>query len=82
MILFFENEHKLIDAFVIRRLNFYRERKSKLILKLIFDIDGTICPIKQKEEKYEDLVPNKEIVEAMKEYKKTQKKTLFLQEYG
>lgn len=39
-------------------------------VKLIFDIDGTICPIKQKEEKYEDLVPNKEIVEAMKEYKK------------
>lgn len=38
-ILFFENEHKLIDAFVIRRLNFYRKRKSKLILKLIFDID-------------------------------------------
>jgi len=23
----------------------------------VFDIDGTICPIKKKEEKYEDLVP-------------------------
>jgi hypothetical protein len=27
-ILFFENEHKLIDSFVIRRLNFYRKRKT------------------------------------------------------
>lgn len=33
-ILFFENEHKLIDAFVIRRLNFYRKRKTHLIDKL------------------------------------------------
>ena len=23
----------------------------------VFDIDGTICPIKKKEDKYEDLVP-------------------------
>lgn len=33
-ILYFENEHKLIDAFVIRRLNFYRKRKTQLINKL------------------------------------------------
>jgi DNA topoisomerase-2 len=37
-ILFFENEHKLIDGFVIRRLNFYRKRKTKLIDKLNNDI--------------------------------------------
>ena len=36
---------------------------------LIFDIDGTLCPIKQKEEKYEDIVPYKDMVEKIKYYK-------------
>lgn len=36
----------------------------------VFDIDGTICPIKKKDEKYEDLVPYPEILEKLKEYKK------------
>lgn len=36
----------------------------------IFDIDGTICPIKKPEEKYEDLVPYKSIIDKIKEYKK------------
>lgn len=31
----------------------------------IFDIDGTLCPIKRKDENYADLVPHKEIVEKM-----------------
>lgn len=35
----------------------------------IFDIDGTLCPIKKKEEKYEDLVPFPDIVEKLKFYK-------------
>ncbi len=35
----------------------------------VFDIDGTICPIKKKEEKYEDLVPYSEIVEKIRYYK-------------
>ena len=35
----------------------------------VFDIDGTICPIKKKEENYEDLVPYPEILEKLKEYK-------------
>lgn len=35
----------------------------------VFDIDGTICPIKKKDEKYEDLVPFPDIVEKLKEYK-------------
>lgn len=34
----------------------------------VFDIDGTICPIKKKEEKYEDLVPYSNIVEKIKYY--------------
>ena len=34
----------------------------------IFDIDGTICPIKGKNENYEDLVPYKEIVEKIRYY--------------
>ena len=34
----------------------------------VFDIDGTICPIKKKEEKYEDLVPYSNVVEKMRYY--------------
>lgn len=36
---------------------------------LVFDIDGTLCPIKGKEEKYEDLVPYPEMVKRIKECK-------------
>lgn len=35
----------------------------------IFDIDGTICPIKGKDEKYEELVPYAEMLEKMNYYK-------------
>ena len=35
----------------------------------IFDIDGTICPIKRKDENYADLVPFKNVVEKLKYYK-------------
>ena len=34
----------------------------------VFDIDGTICPIKRKDQEYKDLVPYKEIVEKMRYY--------------
>lgn len=34
----------------------------------VFDIDGTICPIKGAEERYEDLKPYDEIVEKLKYY--------------
>ena len=34
----------------------------------VFDIDGTICPIKKKDEKYEDLAPFPEIVAKLKYY--------------
>ncbi len=35
----------------------------------VFDIDGTICPVKKKEERYEDLVPYANVVEKMRYYK-------------
>ena len=35
----------------------------------VFDIDGTLCPIKSKNEKYEDLVPYKNMVDKLKYYK-------------
>ena len=41
----------------------------------VFDIDGTICPLKKKGEKYEDLVPFPEIV---KKYRIIRKKELKL----
>ena len=36
---------------------------------LVFDIDGTLCPIKGKDEKYEDLVPYPEMIEKLRYYK-------------
>lgn len=35
----------------------------------VFDIDGTLCPVKKKDEKYEDLVPFSEMVDKLKYYK-------------
>ncbi len=35
----------------------------------VFDIDGTICPIKRAEEKYEDLVPYENVVDKIRYYK-------------
>lgn len=35
----------------------------------VLDIDGTLCPIKRKEEKYEDLVPYENIVSKLRFYK-------------
>lgn len=35
----------------------------------IFDVDGTLCPIKKKEERYEDLLPYREMVEKLRHYK-------------
>lgn len=46
-------------------------------LSFVIDIDGTLCPIKKKEEKYEDLVPYKEMVDKIREYKKGGAKIVF-----
>ena len=35
----------------------------------VFDIDGTLCPIKKKEERYEDIVPYRNMVEKLRDYK-------------
>ena len=35
----------------------------------VFDIDGTLCPIKKKDEKYEDLVPFPDMVRKLQYYK-------------
>ena len=37
---------------------------------LIVDIDGTICEKKLNNQSYKDLIPNKKILEKLKEYKK------------
>ena len=34
----------------------------------VFDIDGTLCPIKKKDESYADLVPFKEMVDKLRYY--------------
>ncbi len=33
---------------------------------LVVDVDGTLCPIKKKEERYEDLVPFPEMVKKLR----------------
>ncbi len=38
-------------------------------MSFIFDVDGTLCPIKKKEEAYEDLVPYEDMVAKLREYK-------------
>lgn len=35
----------------------------------VFDIDGTLCPTKKKDEKYEDLIPYKNMIDKLKYYK-------------
>lgn len=35
----------------------------------VFDIDGTLCPIKKKEERYEDLIPYANMVQKLRYYK-------------
>lgn len=35
----------------------------------VFDIDGTICPIKKENEKYEDLVPYTEMINKLRQCK-------------
>ena len=39
-------------------------------VSLIFDVDGTLCPIKDKKQEYIDLIPDAEMIERIKEYKK------------
>lgn len=43
---------------------------AQLDMTFVFDIDGTLCPIKKTDEKYEDLVPFPEMVEKLKDYKR------------
>lgn len=35
----------------------------------IFDVDGTLCPIKKPEENYADLVPYEDMISKIREYK-------------
>jgi len=36
---------------------------------IVMDIDGTLCPVKKKNEQYSDLIPFADILEQLKEYK-------------
>lgn len=47
-------------------------------LTFVFDVDGTICPIKQRDERYEDLIPYPEMVEKIREYKEMGAKIILL----
>lgn len=44
------------------------EKNKYTNLKFVFDIDGTICPIKKKNERYEDLVPYEKVVNKIRFY--------------
>lgn len=43
---------------------------GKNMNSIIFDIDGTICPIKNSNEEYSDLIPYKEMIDKIHELKK------------
>ncbi|MEG2020471.1 MAG: capsular biosynthesis protein [Oscillospiraceae bacterium] len=38
-------------------------------MTFVFDIDGTLCPIKKKTDKYEDLIPYSKMLEKLRWYK-------------
>ncbi len=38
-------------------------------ISLVFDVDGTLCPIKETGEEYIDLPPDEEMVKRLREYK-------------
>ena len=38
-------------------------------ITLVFDVDGTLCPIKNENEEYKDLIPDEKIVNKLREYK-------------
>jgi capsule biosynthesis phosphatase len=38
-------------------------------MRIVIDLDGTICPIKRKDESYADLLPNEGAVQRIKELK-------------
>lgn len=38
-------------------------------MRIVIDLDGTICPVKQNGERYEDLEPNPGAIEKLKELK-------------
>ena len=38
--------------------------------QIVLDIDGTLCPIKDKNQSYDQLTPYAEIVDKLREYKK------------
>ena len=39
------------------------------MISIVFDIDGTLCPIKKEYENYIDLIPYKNIIDKLIEYK-------------
>lgn len=36
---------------------------------IVFDIDGTICPIKRADQSYDEILPHPEVVAKLKEYR-------------
>ncbi|MEG1753052.1 MAG: capsular biosynthesis protein [Christensenella sp.] len=38
-------------------------------MTFVFDIDGTLCPVKKKTEKYEDLIPYSQMIKKLRLYK-------------
>lgn len=39
-------------------------------VKLIFDVDGTLCPLRKPDEEYIDLIPDQPMVDKLRSYKK------------
>lgn len=46
-------------------------------MTFVIDIDGTLCPIKKKDERYEDLIPYPDMVDRIRYYKANGAKIVF-----
>ena len=44
------------------------DKADTQLLTIIMDIDGTLCPVKGKEERYEELIPYAAMVEKLRAY--------------
>ena len=61
------NNSKIEETIIFIVSSFFVSFKD---LTIVMDIDGTICPIRKVEEKYEDLIPYKGVLDQLKYYKK------------
>lgn len=65
-----DNPYKVF-GFILNAINILKEiEKMYSNYTFVFEIDGTLCPIKNKNENYNDLIPYQDMVERIRKYKR------------